>query len=67
MLAQGSCDSTPNNDDLEHVPLKKFFKKKSKEKEIVNPLRCHLSVIAKSGIKSGKNEKNSSSSSSFCF
>jgi len=65
MLAQGSCDSTLDNDDLEHVPLKKFWKKKSKEKEIVDPLRCHRSAIAKSGIKLGKNKKKSSSSSSF--
>ena len=63
MLAQGSCDSIRDNNDLEHVPLKKSLKKKSKEKEIVDPLRCYRSAIAKSGIKLGKNKKKSSSSS----
>ena len=65
MLAQYSSDSISNNDDPEYVPLKKFWKKKSREKEIVDPLRCHRSTIVKFGIKLGKNKKTNSASSSF--
>ena len=65
MLGQRSYDLAPDNGDLGHVPLKKLLKKKSKENEIVDLLRCHRPAIAKSGIKLRKNKKKVSSSSFF--
>ena len=51
MLAQASYDLIVENIEMEHVPLKQLMKKKAKEKEIVDTLRCHRSEISKFGIQ----------------
>ena len=54
-------------DELEHVPLKQLLKKKGKEKEMINSLRCQRFEIPKSRIKLGNNKKKRYSLAFFSF
>jgi len=47
MLAQGSSDLVVDYNELEHVPFKQLLKKKGKENEMVDPLRCQRSGNSK--------------------